>query len=304
MDVSTKLRIKFRHLDAFSAIARAGSLKRAAEQLNLTQPAISKTLKELEDIAGARLMERSRAGVRLTPAGDVFLNFAEQSTNALRHGLRSVRGGGEMSDRLRIGALPSVAGTLIPEAVARFMAEAPDTLVEVQEGQHHDLTALLRSGALDLVAGRLGRPDSMVGLTFRQLYAEPVIVVADPTKPAAKLTSLADLFECLVLYPPQNSAIRPLVARAMISAGLPLFETRIETTSAAFARATLSQHDNAVWVISQGVVQADLDAGTLVALDLSLDQTAGAVGIVTRADDIATSAARAFTKTLADGYPG
>lgn len=304
MDANTKLRIKFRHLDAFIAIARAGSLKRAAEQLNLTQPAISKTLKELEDIAGARLMERSRAGVRLTPAGDVFLNFAEQSTNALRHGLRSVRGGGEMSDSLRIGALPSVAGTLIPEAVARFMAEAPDTLVEVQEGQHHDLTALLRSGALDLVAGRLGRPDSMVGLTFRQLYTEPVIVVADPTKPAAKLTSLADLFECLVLYPPQNSAIRPLVARAMISAGLPLFETRIETTSTAFARATLSQHDNAVWVISQGVVQADLDAGSLVALDLSLDQTAGAVGIMTRADDIATSSARAFTKVLAEGYPG
>lgn len=301
MDPRTKLRIKFRHLDAFSAIARAGSLKRAAEQLNLTQPAISKTLKELEDIAGARLMERSRAGVRLTPAGDVFLNFAEQSTNALRHGLRSVRGGGEMSDRLRIGALPSVAGTLIPRAVARFMAEAPDTLVEVQEGQHHDLTAQLRSGALDLVAGRLGRPDSMVGLTFRQLYTEPVIVVADPKNPAAMLTSLADLFECLVLYPPQNSAIRPLVARAMISAGLPLFETRIETTSAAFARATLSQHDNAAWVISQGVVQADLDAGTLVALDLSLDQTAGAVGIMTRADDIATSAARAFIKTLAEG---
>lgn len=301
MDRRTKLRIKFRHLDAFSAIARAGSLKRAAEQLNLTQPAISKTLKELEDIAGARLMERNRAGVRLTPAGDVFLNFAEQSTNALRHGLRSVRGGGEMSDRLRIGALPSVAGTLIPRAVARFMSEAPDTLVEVQEGLHHDLTAQLRSGALDLVAGRLGRPDSMVGLTFRQLYTEPVIVVADPKKPAATLTSLADLFECLVLYPPQNSAIRPLVARAMIAAGLPLFETRIETTSAAFARATLTQHDNAVWVISQGVVQAELDAGRLVALDLSLDQTAGAVGIMTRADDIATSSARAFIKTLAEG---
>lgn len=291
-------RIKFRHLDAFSAIARAGSLKRAAEQLNLTQPAISKTLKELEDIAGARLMERNRAGVRLTPAGDVFLQFAEQSTNALRHGLRSVRGGGEMSGHLRIGALPSVAGTLIPRAVARFMQEAPDTLVEVQDGQHHDLTAQLRSGALDLVVGRLGRPDSMVGLTFRQLYTEPVIIVARPDTPATRLTSLGDLFGCLVLYPPKHSAIRPLVARAMIAAGLPLFETRIETTSAAFARATMAQNDNAVWVISQGVVQADLEAGTLVALDLSLDQTAGAVGVMTRADDIATSAARAFIKAL------
>jgi LysR family pca operon transcriptional activator len=56
-------RIKFRHLDAFSAIARARSLKNAAEQLRLTQPAISRTLKELEDIVGVTLMERSRSGV-------------------------------------------------------------------------------------------------------------------------------------------------------------------------------------------------------------------------------------------------
>lgn len=293
-------RIKFRHLDAFSAIARAGSLKQAAEQLHLTQPAISKTLKELEEIAGARLMERSRAGVRLTPSGDVFLQFAEQSTNALRQGLRSVKGGGEMSGRLRIGALPSVAGARVPQAVARFMEAAPDTLVEVQEGLHHDLTAQLRSGALDLVVGRLGRPDTMAGLTFRQLYTEPVIVVAHPGSCAAQLTMLADLLECLVLYPPQNSAIRPLVARAMISAGLPLFEKRIETTSAAFARATLAQNSHAVWVISQGVVQADLDVGRLTALDLTLSQTAGAVGVMSRADEIATSAARSFVKILAE----
>ncbi|MBY4894033.1 pca operon transcription factor PcaQ [Rhodobacteraceae bacterium N5(2021)] len=293
-------RIKFRHLDAFSAIARAGSLKRAAEQLNLTQPAISKTLRELEDIAGARLMERSRAGVRLTPAGDVFLQFAEQSTTALRHGLRSVRGGGEMSGHLRIGALPSVAGTLVPRAVRRFTASAPDTLVEVQEGQHHDLTALLRSGTLDLVVGRLGRPDSMVGLTFRQLYTEPVIVVTAPGSAAVSVASLDELAGCRVLYPPQQSAIRPLVARAMIAAGQPLYETRIETTSAAVARAILAEDPTTVWFISQGVVQPDLDAGRLVALDVPLAQTAGAVGVMRRADDMATSSARTFIQVLAE----
>lgn len=294
-------RIKFRHLDAFSAIARSGSLKRAAEHLNLTQPAMSKTLKELEQIAGARLMDRDRAGVRLTAEGDVFLQFAEQSTNALRHGLRAVRGGGGLSDTLRIGALPSVAGTLLPRAVQRFTKGAPGTLVEIQEGQHHDLTAQLRSGTLDLLVGRLGRPDTMVGLTFRQLYTEPVIVVTTPLGPSASATSLSDLIGVRVIYPPQNSAIRPLVARAMISAGLPIFETRIETTSAAFARVTLVQDPSAVWFISRGVVQHDLDAGTLTALELRLDQTAGAVGITTRADTIATSAARAFTKALSEG---
>lgn len=66
-------RIKFRHLNAFSTIARAGSLKRAAEQMNLTQPAISKALKELEEIIGVVLLARSRAGVQLTAEGEIFL---------------------------------------------------------------------------------------------------------------------------------------------------------------------------------------------------------------------------------------
>ncbi len=84
-------RIRFRHCDAFSAIARASGFKIAAEQLNLTQPAISKTLRELEEILGVIVMKRSRADVSLTPEGDVFLQFAEQSTAALRHGLRSLK---------------------------------------------------------------------------------------------------------------------------------------------------------------------------------------------------------------------
>lgn len=292
-------RIKFRHLEAFSAIARAGSLKRAAEQLHLTQPAISKTLKELEEIAGARLMDRDRAGVRLTAAGEVFLQFAEQSTAAMRHALRSVRGG-ERSGRLAIGALPSVAGTILPDAVSRFIAEAPDTLIEVQEGQHHDLTTQLRSGALDLVVGRLGRPETMVGLTFRQLYSEQVVIVARPATPPTWATTLADLSGFLAIYPPQHSAIRPLVARAMISAGQLLFERRVETTSAPVAHGLLDRHPDAVWFISRGVVAAEVAAGTLVALDIPLSQTIGAVGVMSRSDDIPTSAAQTFARLLSE----
>jgi LysR family pca operon transcriptional activator len=292
-------RIKFRHLDAFSAIARAGSLKRAAEQLNLTQPAISKTLKELEEIAGTRLMDRDRAGVRLTAAGEVFVQFAEQSTTAMRNALRSVRGGGQ-SGRLRIGALPSVAGTILPAAVSRFLTEVPDTLIDVQEGQHHDLTAQLRSGALDLVIGRLGRSETMVGLTFRQLYSEQVVVAARPGTPPTNATSLAELSGCLAIYPPQNSAIRPLVARAMIAAGQLLFDRRVETTSAPVARGLMDRHMDAVWFISRGVVAADIELGALVALDIPLDQTVGAVGIMSRADDIPTSAAQSFARMLSE----
>lgn len=158
-------RIKFRHLDAFSSIARAGSLKEAAEELHLSQPAISKTLKELEALVGAALMERDRSGAKLTQEGEVFLQFAEQCTAALRHGLHSVRSGGAAAAHLKVGALPSVASNLLPAAAAMFAKNSPDTLLEIHEGPHQDLTSRLRAGRLDLVVGRLGRPETMQGLS-------------------------------------------------------------------------------------------------------------------------------------------
>ena len=291
-------RIKFRHLDAFSAIARARSFKVAAEQLNLTQPAISKTLKELEDILGIVVMERSRSGVALTAQGEVFLQFAEQSTAALRHGLRSIRASNSAAGRLKLGALPSVASSLLPDAVLRFVATSPDTLVEVHEGPHHDLTSRLRSGWLDLVVGRLGKPDTMVGLSFQQLYSEEVVVVANPNSRAVGLRSAADLDRFRVLYPPKDSAIRPLVARLLIAQGVPLFRNRIETASPDFGRAVTIADLNTVWIISKGVVLDDVAKGRLVPLQIDMSATQGAVGIMSRAEEVPSVATRTFAKLL------
>lgn len=291
-------RIKFRHLDAFSAIARAGSLKQAADALHLSQPSISKTLKELEEIVGASLMERDRSGATLTQEGEVFLQFAEQCTAALRHGLRSVRSGGAAAAHLKVGVLPSVASSLLPDAASAFAAQNPDTLLEIHEGPHHDLTSRLRAGRLDLVVGRLGRPETMQGLVFRQLYTEEVVVVAAPGSPAARVRSFGELDAFRVLYPPSDSAIRPLVARMLIAQGVPLFRNRIETASAAVGHALTRADPGTVWVISRGVVDRAIAENRLVQLDIDTGPTMGAVGVMSLADDVPTPASRAFGVAL------
>lgn len=291
-------RIKFRHLDAFSAIARAGSLKQAADALRLSQPAISKTLKELEDIVGASLMERDRSGAKLTQEGEVFLQFAEQCTAALRHGLRSMRSGGASAAHLKVGVLPSVASSLLPEAASMFAKENPDTLLEIHEGPHQDLTSRLRAGRLDLVVGRLGRPDTMQGLVFRQLYSEEVVVVAAPESAAATVRHFQELDAFRVLYPPSDSAIRPLVARMLIAQGVPLFRNRIETASAAFGRALVLSDLGVVWIISRGVVAEDIAQGRLAQLEIDTTPTRGAVGIMGVADEVPTPAVTAFSRIL------
>ena len=296
-------RIKFRHLDAFSAIARAGSLKRAAEEMHLSQPAMSKTLAELEHILGVALMDRDRAGARLTQEGEIFLQFAEQSTAALRHGLRSVQAGGSHRASLSVGVLPSVASSLLPLAVQSFARTNPDTVLELHEGPHYDLTSRLRSGRLDLVVGRLGTPESMQGLVFRQLYAEEVVAVAAAGSPAATVRRLEDLAAFRILYPPPDSAIRPLVARMMIARGVPLFGNRIESASAAFGRALTLSDPGTVWLISRGVVLDDLAARRLVRLDIDTSPTMGAIGVMSLADEVPTPAFRAFATALQRAAP-
>ena len=76
-------RIRLRHLTCFVAVAQERTLARAAARLHLSQPAVSKTLAELEHLAGRRLVERGRAGTQLTPAGEEFLRYAVDVTQAL-----------------------------------------------------------------------------------------------------------------------------------------------------------------------------------------------------------------------------
>lgn len=298
-------RIKFRHLEAFIAIARAKQLKRAAEDLNLTQPAISKTLKDLEDILGTSLMQRGRAGVRLTPEGEVFLQFAEQSAAALQHGLNSIASLGAAGGAvLKVGVLPSAAANILPVAAERFRATSPETTLHVQEGSLGFLTDRLRGAQLDLVVGRIGGPETMVGLSFTALHSETVVAVVAPDHPLAGATRLEQLNDALIVYPPKGSAIRPLVAQLMLSRGLPLYPNRIESVSGAFGRAITLGPLRAVWFISRSVVEDDLATGRLKALDIDMGPTEGAVGIMARSEESATPIVHLFRQALLEAAKG
>ena len=138
----------------------------------------------------------------------------------------------------------------------------------------------------------------MQGLSFRQLYTEEVVVVAAPDSPAVGVDDFHALDAFRVLYPPRDSAIRPLVARLLIAKGVPLYRNRIESASSAFGRAVTLADPGAVWFISRGVVAADLAQGHLVALPLGMAATRGEVGVMTRAEEGTSPAARAFLRGL------
>lgn len=291
-------RIKLRHLQAFVEITRRKSLKRAAEHLLLTQPAMSRTLSELEDILGATLLERGRGGVALTAQGDFFLGFAQASLSALERGLGGMQGfGPEARLQLRAGALPSVAARLMPEVMEDLAGVAPDMRLTIVDGSHAHLIGLLNRGELDVVLGRMGEPETMRGISFTQLYLEEVTIVVRPGHPILADPDLRRIGDWPVIYPPEKSAIRPIVRRLLLAHGVALPPNRVETVSGDFGRARTRSSD-AIWIISTGVVAREIADGTLIPLPIDMQITRGPVGSMVRASEEDTTERRLFMQAL------
>ncbi len=293
-------RLKLRHLRVFAEVARIGSVGKAADSLSVTQPAISKTLRELEETLNVPLFDRTRKGVDLTVHGKTFLRYTEASLTALRQGVESVSSNSTDGAQLvRMGALPTVSARLIPDAIRQFKTANERDVVRVTTGENKVLIDQLRLGELDIVVGRLGDPDGMLGLTFEHLYSEHVSLVVRKDhpltkKPNFKLSMIADY---TVLTPPDYAIIRPWVDRLFLLNEVPVLPNRVETISTAFGR-RFTEEGDAVWIISNGVVAHDILAGTLVELPVDARATLGPVGLTTRVADPPTPVALALMEAI------
>ncbi|MCL4108807.1 UNVERIFIED_CONTAM: hypothetical protein GTU68_049148 [Idotea baltica] len=291
--------LKLRHLEIFVQVARHQSVSHAARALRLSQPAVSRALRELEAICGKPLVEAEGRGIRLSAFGAIFLDHALQSVSSAHAAVQAL---GDIKDDgppLRLGALPTVAATLAPRAVAQFRETGLTCRLKVVTGENQVLLDQLRMGHLDLVIGRLPAPENMLGLSFDPLFKERVVAVVSFTHPLASVRQIMadDLRRYPMLLPSQGSIIRPLVERLFYEQGFALDSRAIETVSDAFGRAYTRDH-NAIWFISEGVVSADLKAGHFVKLPLDTSNTQGPVGLCLRADQRGFPALNRFAQIV------
>ncbi len=172
-------RLRLHLLRAVDAIERHRSLLKASVALGVSQPALTKSLHELEGTLQLRLFERHPRGVRPTEAGAVFVRSARRILAELRRldeelDLLSSPGGGAVA----LGALPVAASGVLPGALARLKAAHPGIRVRLQQGRTEELLPLLASGELDLIVGRLYEPAVPDGFEREALWTEPISVLA------------------------------------------------------------------------------------------------------------------------------
>jgi LysR family transcriptional regulator, regulator of abg operon len=198
--------MKLANLQALVAAIDHGSLRTAARNLGLTQPALTKAIRDLEMELGTRLLVRSSRGVLPTAQGQVLNKHALNVLRELASAQEQLRLlSGEQGGELSIAAVPLAVMLLIPETLRTFSREFPDVKLQVSEELYMAQMQRLRKGDIDVAVG--GVPE---GLPAGEFVVEPLlhttmVVVVQKTSPLACVQTLAELSDAKWVYTAASS---------------------------------------------------------------------------------------------------
>lgn len=276
--------LKTRQLVLLVELGRHGSILHAAQAANLTQPAASKLLADLEHALGVKLFERLPRGVAATWYGEVMIRRAGAALAELDAGHQEVMellSG--LSGRVSVGAVLTPSTTLLPAAITLLKARQPRVHVAISVDTSKLLIQHLQNGELDLVIGRVLDSESAAQLSFEPLTDEPHCLVVRAGHPLAGRNdlSLPELARQSWILPPGGSILRDRLTALFLSAGLDQPQQTVETLSLPVVTALLGQSDM-VSALPEELVRPYMAAGLLDVLDFDLGLRMDAYGIVTR----------------------
>jgi DNA-binding transcriptional LysR family regulator len=212
--------LTLRQLRALLAVNSSGSITSAANRLNLTQPAVTLQLRNLQALAGLPLIQRTGEGMSLTDAGSHVLALTERIESALLDCEQSLDMiAGRTGGRVSIGAV-STAKYFVPFAIAAFSQRFPKVDVSLRIGNREEIRAALRSYDLDIAV--MGRPPSDIGVEMKLLGRHPHIIVASPDHRLARRKPVApsDLADETFITRERGSGTRMLMEQFFQKNGL------------------------------------------------------------------------------------
>ncbi len=256
-------RLNYQHLRYFWAIAHAGTLTRAAAQLNLSQSAVSVQLGTLEAKLGHRLFERTGKQLVLTEAGRIALDYAD-TVFAAGDELLSTLAGRPRANRqtLRVGAIATLSRNFQMEFL-RPIIDRADVALVLRSGSMAELLALIKAHALDVVlANSPARRDPRSDLRSHLLSRQPVSLVGRPLKKGKRFRFPQDLKTVPIVLPSLDSDVRIAFDRILDDAGIhPLVQAEVDDM--AMLR-VIARESDGVTLVPPIVVRDELAAGTLI----------------------------------------
>lgn len=232
------MKITLRHLEAFLAVARTRSFSLGAKQVHLSQPALSATVRKLEDAIGARLFDRDTRNIALTPVGVEVLGFADRLLKDFESAFAGVRALVEgKRGRLAIAASPSLAAGFLPKVLAAYQRRHPGIELQVHDALSDVSIEMVRSGTVDLALVPEKYADRE--LSHQELFRDRLVLLCPPDHPLAKLRTVTwrDLQPHPLVAFTGTSSLRMLVEAAYSKQGAtlkPAFEVGHASTFISF----------------------------------------------------------------------
>ena len=300
IDSKLSPRLKTRQLTLLMHLNDQRSILGAARAANMTQPAASKLLTELEDALGVPLFERHSRGVEPTLYGDVLLRHARNALTEIHKAQQEIadlKAG--LIGHASIGTVVTSATKLVPMAVAKLKARSPRLLINIEMDFSEVLVRQLIEGKFDIVVARIYKHEQLVDLNFEPFGEEAHAMYAGANHPLAlkRSLSLKDLAEQSWVLPPRGNVLRERLSVLFVEQRMELPRKIVETASLPII-ISLLQMSEMISALPSEVVRPYCESGALKQLPINLDLRLGEAGIITRRNQELSPAAKAMKDEL------
>jgi DNA-binding transcriptional LysR family regulator len=295
-----RARLKTRQLLLLVALAEEGNIHRAAEVLNMTQPAASKLLKDLEDVLGVSLFDRLPRGMRATAYGEAMIRHARVALSSLNQAhdeVQALKAGrfGQVS----VGAITTPGIMLLPDAISRLKRTHPTLRVSLQIEGSDVLMERMAQGKMDILVARLFAQHDKTALRFEAMAEEPAVAVVWPGHPLLGVNrlTLRDLTSRGWIVPPEGSVLRHRFDLMFSEAGLEAPMDLIETSALLFVTKMIGAGDM-IGLLAGDVGRYYAQHNVVSVLPIDLPCRMDAFGLITRTDRPLSPAARVMLAAI------
>ena len=287
-------------LRALLALADEGSYVGAAQRTGLSEPALHRSVRDVERLCGTALVQRRGRGVALTASGQSAARAFRLAASAIRSGLVELAAleDRDVPDRLIVGAMPLCRARLLPAAVAQLQATYPNTHVTIVEGAHRELIDQLRDGQIDMTIGALRTPAPGPDVIQSPLLEDRLAIVARHGHPLAgpELPSRIELARHRWLVGLPGSPLRQHWETMFQGETKPL--APVDCGSVMVIRGLLASGDY-LTLLSPEQVGIELKTGMLALVGPPLADHVRTIGVTVRRDWKPTAAQQSFLEALA-----
>jgi DNA-binding transcriptional LysR family regulator len=295
-------RLKLHDLHVLLAVIQAGSMSKAAAVLNTTQPAISRSIAELETTIGVRLLDRTPQGVAPTEAGRALLDGGVAVFDDLRQAVKNIEFLADpTAGEVRVGSTPLLAASFVSAVTDRLSRRYPRMVFRLVTGYVETLHRELSERNVDLLIARKFGPIADERLGFEFLFDDPSVVVAGAQSPWVRRRRIefADLVDELWVLPPPGSGIASVAAEAFRASARGYPRTTVVTDSPQ-VRMSLLATGRFVTILPGSALKFPAKRSDLKILPVELPKARVPIGIVTLKDRALSPVAKIFIEHARD----